>query len=127
MADAVKILLVDDNEELRGTLAELFEALEFEVLEAGTAEEALGLFEQAEGTVSVVVTDVMLPGASGLWLVDRIRDSGAVTAQVVISGRSDHESLRQRLERGEFAFLPKPFNFETLVSTVAAARASLPS
>lgn len=119
-----KILIVDDNEELRGTLAELFEELAFEVLQAASAEEGLTLFQHAGGTVDVVVTDVMLPGANGFWLVDRIRDTSNAPAQIVISSRVDHENLRQRLERGEVAFLAKPFTLETLVSTVEAARAS---
>lgn len=116
-----KILLVDDNEELRGTLAELFEALDFEVLQAGSAEQGLSLFEQAAGTVSAVVTDVMLPGADGLWLVDCLSDADPLLASVVISSRPDHLGLRERLARGEIAFLPKPFTLETLVSTVKAA------
>lgn len=119
-----KILLVDDNDELRETLAELFQSFDFEVLQAGSAEEGLNLFHHAGTTISVVVTDVMLPGANGLWLLDRIRDTGRRPAQVVISSRLDHDSLRQRLERGEFAFLAKPFTLETLLSTVEAARAA---
>lgn len=124
MTAATKILLVDDNEELRGTLAELFAGCDFEVFEAGSAEEGLNLFHHAGGSISVVVTDVFLPGADGFWLLDRIRDSGYHPAQIVISSRMDHATLRQRLERGEFAFLVKPFTLETLLSTVDAARAT---
>ncbi|MDX1997053.1 MAG: response regulator [Thermoanaerobaculia bacterium] len=124
MTSACTILLVDDNEELRGTLAELFAGCGFEVLEAGSAEEALSRFHEAGGDISVVVTDVLLPGADGFWLLDRIRDSGRRPAQIVISSGSDHGTLRQRLERGELAFLVKPFTLETLLSTVGAARVS---
>jgi CheY-like chemotaxis protein len=78
----VKILLVEDNEDIREGLTDLLESEGYRVSGSGTAEDGLALL-RAE-SFQLVITDYMLPGENGGWMLEqaareeRLRDMGAV-------------------------------------------------
>ena len=104
------ILVVDDEEEVREILAETLQDFGYTVLTAASAEEALPLLERVGG-VSMVITDVRMPGMSGLHLADEIRRRWPEMKVVLISGYFVPPEAPQR-------FLKKPFHMKDLAIVV---------
>lgn len=104
------ILVVDDEEEVREILAETLQDFGYTVLTAASAEEALPLLERVGG-VSMVITDVRMPGMSGLHLADEIRRRWPEMKVVLISGYFVPPEAPQQ-------FLKKPFHMKDLAIVV---------
>ena len=100
------VLIVDDEPIVRSMLERLLEETGHAVRTAVDAESALKTI--AEAPPDVVFCDVHLPGASGLWLIDRLRSAAPGCAVIIMSGDATvppHETLRG----GVVAYVLKPF------------------
>ena len=106
-AASLTVLLVDDEEMVRTLLRRMLERLGHHVLQASNAESALALFGHADEPIGLVISDVRLPGMSGVCLAEQLRALDASLAILLVSGAFESES-------GEFAKLDKPFTFEKL-------------
>lgn len=118
---AVKtILLVEDEDMLRGLIKELLELKGFTVLEACQGLEALGLMRERPDGVDLVLTDVVMPHMSGSDLVERLRETHPALKVVFMSGYtgSSNASIQRALEMPGVAFLQKPFRLNSLISRV---------
>ncbi len=106
------ILLVDDDEAVRETSAEMLQELGYTVVQATGGHAALGVLDQHDG-VEVMVTDVRMPGMSGLELSDiagrRFRDLRVI----LISGYFLPQPINRR-------FLQKPFRIRELDEAIRA-------
>ena len=110
-ADAgIRILLVEDNEELRGVTAELLELLGHSVLQAGDADGALRLLDGCH--VDVLMTDITLPGMSGEVLAQRARSLRPGLRVIYAAGRHPDHSL------DNCSVLLKPFSVENLMGAL---------
>lgn len=107
---APRILVVDDEEEVREILAETLEDFGYAVLTAASGEEALPFLARDHG-VALVITDVRMPGMSGLELADEVRRRWPAVKVVLISGYFEPQESPQR-------FLKKPFHMKDLASLV---------
>ena len=112
------ILLVDDDEMIRDTLYELL-SQEHRCQTAETAEEALARLE-AE-SYDVVLTDISMPGLSGLELLGHVRQKYPQTPVIIISGIGDQEHARGLKRLGAFEYLLKPFRLEAVEKSVRRA------
>jgi DNA-binding NtrC family response regulator len=113
-----KILLVDDQEELRSLLADSFVARGFDVLQAA---DGAGLKELFTGTQpDVALLDLKLPDADGLDLLSTMKRQWAETEVIVLSGYGTLDSAVEATKRGAFHFQTKPHN-EGLFSLVERA------
>ena len=115
----MKILIVDDEANLRRMLRALLEQEGYSVLEAGSAEAGLGLLR--EGHPDVVLLDVVLPGASGLESLRRFQASAPGTAIVMMSGEATLSDAARATREGAFHFLEKPLTPESVLVTVRGA------
>jgi DNA-binding NtrC family response regulator len=115
MAD---ILVVDDDVVIRDTLCELLE-YEYSCQTADTAEEALAKLESQR--FDVVLTDVSLPGLSGMELLEKVLQLYPGTPVIVISGLSDEEQAQSLMRKGAFDYLLKPFRLEVVEGSVKRA------
>jgi DNA-binding NtrC family response regulator len=106
------ILVVDDDPEVREILAETLTEFGYRVLQAGTGEEALPFLE-ARGEVGMIITDVRMPGMSGLEFVERAKAHDPAVKVIVMSGYFISQSVGAR-------FLKKPFHMHELASAVRA-------
>src|SRR4026208_2612536 len=106
MAD---ILVVDDDEVIRDTLCELL-AQDYSCQTADTAEDALAKLEAQ--AFDVVLTDISMPGLSGMWFLSRVLQLCPRTAVIMVSGLSDHEQAQSLISQGAFDYLLKPFRLE---------------
>jgi CheY-like chemotaxis protein len=106
------ILVVDDEAEVREILAETLEDFGYAVVTAASGEEALPVLAN-DRSVGLVITDVRMPGMSGLELADQIRRQWPKVKVVLISGYFLPQKVPQR-------FLKKPFHMKELASIVRA-------
>ena len=109
---AQTILVVDDDDGVREILAETLEELGYRVLRASSGEEALDRLDGRDDP-DMVISDVRMPGMSGLELAECIRERGLCTKLLLISGYFLPQALNER-------FLRKPFHMHELQSAVQA-------
>jgi PAS domain S-box-containing protein len=103
------ILLVEDDEAVRGLAQTSLEMYGYRVLWAADAQGALRLAEEHAGTIHLLLTDVVMPGMSGRELVDILRQRQPQLTVLFMSGYTDDAVLRHGLVHADVAFLQKPF------------------
>jgi DNA-binding NtrC family response regulator len=113
-----RVLVVDDDETIRDTLYELLSE-DYACQTAETAEKALARLD-AEA-FDVVLTDISMPGLSGLELLGHVRQKFPNTPVIIISGISDEEHAQGLIRLGAFDFLLKPFSLENVEKSVRRA------
>lgn len=114
----LKVLVVDDDEIIRDTLYELLSE-EYFCQTAETAEKALARLEAEP--YDVVLTDISMPGLSGLELLGHVRQKYPDTPVIIISGISDQDHAQGLIRLGAFDYLLKPFKLETVEKSVKRA------
>ncbi|MDB5104708.1 MAG: domain S-box-containing protein [Fibrobacteres bacterium] len=114
------ILLVEDEDMLRGLIRELLEIKGYEVLEASQGVEAMDLLRQKAEPVDLVLTDVVMPHMSGSELVERLRKEQPALKVIFMSGYTgaNNAAIHKSLEMPGVAFLQKPFRLNALISQV---------
>ncbi|MGE3634583.1 MAG: sigma-54-dependent transcriptional regulator, partial [Sandaracinaceae bacterium] len=118
-----KILIVEDEETLRRSLARHLTRRGNTVLEAGSCAEAREVLSQND--VDVVLTDVMLPDGQGFSVVDQLQRRSGVVAVIVMTGQTVLDNAITALRHGADDFLTKPFSLDALddaLSRVESAR-----
>ena len=113
-----RVLVVDDDDAIRDTLYELLSE-EYLCQTAETAEKAFARLEA--DSYDVVLTDISMPGLSGLELLGHIRQKFPDTPVIMISGIGDHEHAQGLIKLGAFDFLLKPFTLEVVEKSVQRA------
>ena len=103
----VRILVVDDEPEIRDVLCELLSD-RYECVPAASAEEALALMR--EGRFSLIISDIMMGGMSGLEMIPRVLAVSPETVVLMISGVQTIESAIKALRAGAFDYIMKPFD-----------------
>jgi putative nucleotidyltransferase with HDIG domain len=116
---AERVLVVDDEAAIVNVVAEALRLSGYEPVGVGSAEAALERL--AEQKFDLVVTDVMMPGLSGLELLRRIRVAEPNVVVVVVTGKATLDVAIEALESGAHAFLIKPFTPSELRRTIASA------
>jgi DNA-binding response OmpR family regulator len=114
----MRILLVEDSERLRRSLAELFRGAGFAIDMTGDGEEGWWYAEQTN--YDVIVLDIMLPGLDGLSLLQRLRDSGKTTHVLLLTARDGVDDRVKGFRLGADDYLVKPFATEELLARVQA-------
>ena len=103
-----RILLVEDDivgqETMKATLGD-----RYEILIAETGEEALEIIKDQHETLSIVLLDLLLPGISGMEVLDRIKKDTDCSRLPVIVMTSDNEAEVECLTLGAVDFIPKPY------------------
>ena len=112
-----RVLVVDDDAELCELLREYLEGEGFAVQAVGDGER--GAAAALDGTVELVVLDVMLPGLSGFDVLRRIRVRSAVPV-IMLTARGEDVDRIVGLELGADDYLPKPFNPRELAARIRA-------
>lgn len=113
-----RILVVDDDDTIRDTLYELLSE-EYICQTAETAEKAFARLESE--VYDVVLTDISMPGLSGIELLGHIRQRFSDTPVIMVSGIDDREHAEGLIKLGAFDFLMKPFTLEGVEDSVKRA------
>jgi putative two-component system response regulator len=114
-----RILVIDDEEVIRMLVVEILESAGYDVTSAESAEVALTLLEETD--FDLVVSDVIMPGLSGLELLEAVRARRASLPVVLVTGAGTYDTLSQALTRGAAGLVTKPFAHSDLQSAVADA------
>ncbi len=116
--EGAQILVVDDNPDLRSYVSSVLQRQGYQVR---TAEQgAEGLEVAAECKPDLIITDLMMPGVSGLEMIARIRTDEALqgTPIILLTAKVDDETRLEGAEQGADAYLSKPFNDRELLAEV---------
>jgi len=113
-----RILIVDDEVEITEILADLLSE-DYECTRSGSAEEALVRLH--EGEFQLVISDITMPGMSGLDMIPHVKDLSPDTVVVMISGMQTVESAIGALRLGAFDYLMKPFDLRQVEAVVKRA------
>lgn len=122
-----RVLLAEDDDDVRYALERLLSRAGYEVVavhSGGAVLEHLGaalLLKQWQEAPDVIVTDVRMPGVTGLELLEGVRQSGWRVPVVVVTAFGDAELRARAMQLGASAFLDKPLNGPELEQAVAAA------
>jgi two-component system response regulator AtoC len=111
------VLVVDDEEKLRRVVELQLKTAGYEVEQAGSAEEALKLTDGAD----VILTDLRLPGISGLELLGNLRRQDSHTPVIVMTAFGSIETAVDAMKAGAVDFLPKPFSLDHLMTVIHKA------
>ena len=115
-----RILVVDDEEDLREILRFNLEAEGFEVETAASAEEVLSTFHFPLSTFHLVLLDVMMDRMSGFEMAQRMREAGDNTPIIFLTARDAHDDQLQGFGVGADDYITKPFSFDTVLARVKA-------
>jgi putative two-component system response regulator len=114
-----RILVIDDEKVVLKLMLEILESAGYEVVGAETAELALTLIRESD--FDLVVSDVIMPGLSGLDLLLAVRAHRASLPVVLVTGAGTYDTLSQALTRGAAGLVTKPFAHGDLQGAVADA------
>src|SRR5579864_382120 len=109
---AKKILLIDDEREIREPLREFFQSKQFEVVEASTGHKGCEAF--AASRPDVVILDYSLPDANALDLIPRLKELDDTVPIIVMTGHGSIELAVQAMREGAEHFLTKPVQLSAL-------------
>jgi FixJ family two-component response regulator len=113
------IAIVDDDDSVREATKSLVRSLGYEAVTFCSAEEFL---ESAQlRTTACLITDVRMPGMSGVELQDRLIADGRILPTVFISAFSDERVQQRVLDSGAVGYLHKPFEEERLITCIDTA------
>jgi len=101
-----RILVVDDDPSVAGAIARMAEQLGHAAEVAGSVDEALGRF--ARTPFDVVLTDLIMPGRSGLDLLEQLRGENPDVPVVLITGQATIDSAMKAIEGGAYDYMAKP-------------------
>ncbi len=112
-----KILVVDDYLPTRNLIIEtLNQSSQYLIMEAENGQEALSLFD--ENNFDLVISDIMMPGMSGMDLLHLIRERNPAVAVIMITGNPTTDLTVSAIKKGAVDFLTKPFDIDELLYKV---------
>jgi putative two-component system response regulator len=114
----ISILIVDDEEPVRNILISLL-GERYSCISAASAEEAGRII--GFSPFNLVITDIQMPGASGIDLCAQIQRTCPDTVTVVISGQTDIRFAIEAMRQGAFDFITKPFDIQSVLLAVERA------
>jgi two-component system response regulator FixJ len=123
MSQNLMIHVVDDDPAVRDSLRFTLSAADHDVRTYESAIELLARREALE--TGIVVTDVRMPGMTGLELVGRLKEEGLAHPVIVLTGHADVSMAVEAMKAGVVDFLEKPFDDEALLRAIDVARQRL--
>ena len=112
----VRIMIIEDDEEMRSLLKDFFEEEGFETDSVSNGVDALRMF--SEDHFDLVITDIRMPGLTGLDILPRIRRLKPETPVIVMTAYGSDDVRRRAFERGATTYLEKPIQLSKLRSVI---------
>lgn len=117
----VRVLFVDDEENILKSLARLFMDEDFEVITASSARDGLRILMETED-VGVIVSDQRMPEITGVQFLGQVREMVPDALRIMLTGYADLSATMDAINRGgAFRYITKPWNDEELVQTIRDA------
>ena len=118
MAQRKTLLIVDDDQDLRGAIAEQLQAEGFEVVEAPTAGDGVRLAREAKP--DVILLDVDLPDMDGRDACKRMREDGVTAPVIMLTAADTDDDTVRGLDSGANDYVTKPYKFAVLLARIRA-------
>lgn len=115
------ILVVEDDAIMREAVAAILETLNYKVLMAADGETALELFGQNARKISLVLSDMVMPGISGMVLYERLKQRKPDIKMVIVTGYPFEDKDIAAMSEGVVAWVQKPFELETISAAIQQA------
>jgi two-component system, NtrC family, C4-dicarboxylate transport response regulator DctD len=115
----LRVLLVDDDPDLRGSTAQALELAGISALEFASAERAAEMV--SFGFPGVVLTDIRMPGMDGMTLLDRVHEVDRDLPVILMTGHGDVQLAVRAMRQGAHDFIEKPFSVSQLTEILARA------
>lgn len=112
-----KILIVDDEADIRDILQFNLENFGFNVETASSAEEALEMLSERH---SLILLDVMMHGMSGFQMASLLREKGNLTPIIFLTAKDTQDDLLTGFSTGADDYIPKPFSIQEVIARVNA-------
>lgn len=112
MVNMAKILIADDDPEIRAVLRRSLAAPDREILEAADGEATMELARAARP--AIVLLDIYMPKKDGVSVLKELAQEIPGTGFIMITGNEDKEVARECLELGAFDYVTKPINMDVL-------------
>jgi len=120
MAENGKILVVEDESVIRDVLRRLFRPQGYTVEMVGRGDEAIEILNR-KNDFDVIITDLMLPGASGIEVLKAAKEVNQDASVILITAYATVDSAVDAMKAGAFDYLTKPFNNDQVLLTVKKA------
>ena len=117
--EGIRLLLVDDEEEFRGTIAKRLTLRGIAPEQAGTGEECLSILEKK--AMDVVVLDVKMPGMSGIEALHHIKEKYPKSEVILLTGHATTQDGVEGIKAGAFDYLSKPIELDHLIGKIKHA------
>jgi DNA-binding response OmpR family regulator len=118
MAQRKTLLIVDDDQDLRGAIAEQLQAENFQTVEAATAGEGVRMARDEKP--DLILLDVDLPDMDGREALRRMRQDGVATPVIMLTAAATDEDAVQGLDSGANDYVTKPYKFAVLLARIRA-------
>jgi DNA-binding NtrC family response regulator len=119
MKNISQILVIEDETANREAIALLLANAGYQVTTAETGEEALEIL--AKTPFEVILTDLFLPGVSGIDILKKVKEEAPFTSVILITGKGSAETAVEAMKEGAFDYITKPLHFEKLQVIIAKA------
>ncbi|MDT7044159.1 sigma-54 dependent transcriptional regulator [Candidatus Nitronereus thalassa] len=113
------VLIIDDEPLMRLSMVDALKAVGYQVQEASTGDE--GIERSRTSRYDVVITDLRMPGSTGLQVVQACKEFSSDTEVVVITAHGSVETAVQAMKLGAYDYITKPFSMDELLLTVDRA------
>jgi len=113
------ILVVDDDESLRRVLEYNLSSAGYSVIAASSGEAGLSLFR--ESRPALIISDMKMPGMSGVQLLEAVKTISPETLVIIITAFGSVDMAVEAMKAGAYDYITKPFNRDELLLTVAKA------
>jgi PAS domain S-box-containing protein len=122
-SDGIRVLVVDDEEDIRDASERILTKMGFEVVKASRGDEAIQILSEKQ--ISIVLLDLKMPGLDGIEVLKRIQAMDKDILVIVITGYATVETAIKAMKLGAYDFIPKPFEPDHLRIVVNRAQEKL--
>jgi diguanylate cyclase (GGDEF)-like protein len=116
MKQKTKILVVDDDPNLRKTLSDILRIKGYEIAIAANGAEAIAAAERE--TFSLALIDLMLPDMPGLEVMVRIKAISPLTEAIILTGNASMDTAIEATKQGAYSYLLKPYQMDDLLQNI---------
>lgn len=116
MAGEEKILIIDDEQVILDAVSKIASLEKWKVVTVLNAQE--GLKKLSSNQYSLILSDIMMPEMDGFQLLEELYNRHIDIPVIMITGYSTVENAVKSLHKGTIDFIPKPFNFDELTSSI---------
>ncbi|MDZ5697644.1 cell cycle histidine kinase CckA [Chelativorans sp. M5D2P16] len=118
LSGSARVLLVEDEDAVRMGSVRALSSRGYEVHEASSGTEALAIFNELDGKIDIVVSDVVMPEMDGPTLLGELRKAQPDIKFIFVSGYAEDAFAKNLPSDAIFEFLPKPFSLKQLATVV---------